>query len=161
MKGLLWELLIKFASVNKHSRHGLVSYWSISKTTFPLRPLGQMIRNLARRIYWRTSIGIAHFVLIHYQIWLPQAILGLDWSISKIRLLWNCSLPKWTEIWWEALMEISVFSFLKVEWKVSDTRSAHWASSFLLFLFKWTFVFCYHLSIYLLLTFFSCYLLKW
>jgi hypothetical protein len=28
-------------------------------------------------------------------------------------------------------MEGSVLSFLKAEWKVSDTGSAHWASSFL------------------------------
>jgi hypothetical protein len=27
-------------------------------------------------------------------------------------------------------MEGSVLSFLKVEWKVSDTGSAHWASSY-------------------------------
>jgi hypothetical protein len=40
-------------------------------------------------------------------------------------------LPKWAEIWWEAPMEGSVLSFLKVEWKVSDTGSAQcWASSF-------------------------------
>jgi hypothetical protein len=38
-----------------------------------------------------------------------------------------------TEIWWEAPMEGSVLSFLKAEWKVSDTGSAHWASSFALF----------------------------
>jgi hypothetical protein len=43
-------------------------------------------------------------------------------------LLWNC-LAKWTETWWEAHMEGSVLSFLKAEWKVSDTGSAHWASS--------------------------------
>jgi hypothetical protein len=36
---------------------------------------------------------------------------------------------KWTETWWEAHMEGSVLSFLKAEWKVSDTGSAHWASS--------------------------------
>ena len=35
-------------------------------------------------------------------------------------------LPKWTNIWWEG----SVLNFLKAEWKVSDTGSAHWASSF-------------------------------
>jgi hypothetical protein len=40
------------------------------------------------------------------------------------------ALPKWTEIWWEAPMEGSVLRFLKAEWKVSDTGSAHWASSF-------------------------------
>ena len=28
-------------------------------------------------------------------------------------------------------MEGSVLSFLKAEWKVSDTGSAHWASSFI------------------------------
>jgi len=40
------------------------------------------------------------------------------------------ALPKWTEIWWEAPMEGSVLSFFKAEWKVSDTGSAHWASSY-------------------------------
>jgi hypothetical protein len=30
---------------------------------------------------------------------------------------------------WKAPMEGSVLSFLKAEWKVSDTGSAHWASS--------------------------------
>jgi hypothetical protein len=34
------------------------------------------------------------------------------------------------QIWGEAPMEGSVLSFLKAEWKVSDTGSAHWASSF-------------------------------
>jgi hypothetical protein len=33
------------------------------------------------------------------------------------------ALPKWTEIWWETPMEGSVLSFLKAEWKVSDTGS--------------------------------------
>jgi hypothetical protein len=36
-----------------------------SKTAFPLKPLGQIIRNLVRSIYGRSSIEIAHFVLIH------------------------------------------------------------------------------------------------
>jgi hypothetical protein len=49
-----------------------------------------MIWNLVRSIYRRSSIEIAHFVLIHLQTWLPQAILVLDWSISKNLLLWNC-----------------------------------------------------------------------
>jgi hypothetical protein len=46
-------------------------------------------------------------------------------------LLWNC-FAKWIEIWWEAPMEgfVFVLSFLKAERKVSDTGSAHWASSF-------------------------------
>jgi hypothetical protein len=33
-------------------------------------------------------------------------------------------------------MEGSVLSFLKAEWKVSDTDSAHWASSFYMPVFK-------------------------
>jgi hypothetical protein len=36
---------------------------------------------------------IAHFVLIHLQTWLPQAILVLDWSISKI-FFSETALPK-------------------------------------------------------------------
>ena len=39
------------------------SYWSISKTAFPLKLLGQMIWNLVESIYGR-SIEIAHYVLI-------------------------------------------------------------------------------------------------
>jgi hypothetical protein len=34
-----------------------------------------------------------------------------------------------TKTCWEAPMGGSVLSFLKAEWKVSDTGSAHWASS--------------------------------
>jgi hypothetical protein len=34
-----------------------------------------------------------------------------------------------TKTWWEAPMGGSVLSFLKAEWKVSDTGLAHWASS--------------------------------
>jgi hypothetical protein len=54
-------------------------------------------------------------------------ILVSDWLISKNLFLWNC-LAKWTEIWYEAPMEGSG-SFLKTEWKVSDTVSTHWGSS--------------------------------
>ena len=51
------------------------------------------------------------------------------WSISKKIFFSETALPKWTNIWWEAPMEGSVFSFLKAEWKVSDTGSAQcWAS---------------------------------
>jgi hypothetical protein len=35
-------------------------------------------------------------------------------------------------------MEGSVLSFLKAEWKVSDTGSAHWASSFRNYKYDWT-----------------------
>ena len=36
-----------------------------------------------------------------------------------------------TKTWCEAPMGGSVLSFLKAEWKVSDTGSAHWASSYM------------------------------
>ena len=49
-----------------------------------------MIWNLVRSIYGRSFIEITHFVLIHLQTWLPQAIPVLDWSISKNLLSWNC-----------------------------------------------------------------------
>jgi hypothetical protein len=68
------------------------------KKSAPLKPLGQMNRNLVGSIPGRSSINIAHFVLIHYQTWLPQAILVSDWSISKNLLLWN-HFAKWTETW--------------------------------------------------------------
>jgi hypothetical protein len=42
----------------------LVSDWSISKKSSPLKPLGQMNRNLVGNIYGSSSINIAHFVLI-------------------------------------------------------------------------------------------------
>jgi hypothetical protein len=43
-----------------------------------------------------------------------------------------------TKTWWEAAMGGSVLSFFKAEWKVSDTGSAHWASSMeICFLYRW------------------------
>jgi hypothetical protein len=60
-----------------------VSDWLISKKSSPLKPLGQMKRNLVGSIYGRSSIKIAHFVPIRYQTWLPQTILVSDWLISK------------------------------------------------------------------------------
>jgi hypothetical protein len=49
----------------------------------PLKPLGQMNRNLVGSIYGESSIKIAHFVLVCYQTWPPQAILVSDGLISK------------------------------------------------------------------------------
>jgi hypothetical protein len=49
------------------------------QNAFPLTPLGQMIWNLVGSIYGRSSIEIAHFVLIHLQTWPPQGILVSDW----------------------------------------------------------------------------------
>jgi hypothetical protein len=42
-----------------------------------------MSRNLVGSIYGKSSIAYAHFVPIHLQTWLPQAILVSDWLISK------------------------------------------------------------------------------
>jgi hypothetical protein len=42
-----------------------------------------MNRNLVGSIYRRSSIKIAHFVLIRLQTWPPQTILVSDWSISR------------------------------------------------------------------------------
>jgi hypothetical protein len=57
--------------------------WLTSKKSSPLKPLGQMNRNLVGSIYIMSSIKIAHFVPIRQQTWLPQAILVSDWLISK------------------------------------------------------------------------------
>ena len=40
-----------------------------------------MNRNLVGNIIGRSSIKSAHFVMIHYQTWPPQAILVSDWPI--------------------------------------------------------------------------------
>jgi ACT domain-containing protein len=65
----------------------LVSDWLIFKKVSPLKPLGQMNRNLVESIYGRSSKKNAHFVPIHLQTWLPQAILVSDRLISKNLLL--------------------------------------------------------------------------
>ena len=61
----------------------LVSDWLISKNKSPLKPLGQINRNLVGSILGRSSIMVAHFVPIREQTWPPQAILVSDWLISK------------------------------------------------------------------------------
>jgi hypothetical protein len=53
------------------------------KKCSPLKPLGQLNRNLVGSIYRRSSIKIAHFVPIRLQTWPPQVILVSDWLISK------------------------------------------------------------------------------
>ena len=45
----------------------LVSDWSIFFKSFPLKPLGQMIRNVVGSIYGRSSIKIAHSFPIRYK----------------------------------------------------------------------------------------------
>jgi hypothetical protein len=98
----------------------------------PLKPLGQMNRNLIGSIYGRSSIKSDNFFPIYLQTWPPQAILVLDWSISKNLLLWNCFAKMSRNLVGSTYgMFCILLSFLKAEWKVSDTGSAQcWASSF-------------------------------
>jgi hypothetical protein len=56
----------------------LVSDWLISKKSSPLKPLCQINRNLVGSIYGRSSIKIAHFVLIH------KIFLEIDQSETRI-----------------------------------------------------------------------------
>jgi hypothetical protein len=61
----------------------VVSDWLISKKSSPLKPLGQMNRNLIGHILGRSSIKIANLVPIRLQTWPPQTILVSDWLISE------------------------------------------------------------------------------
>jgi hypothetical protein len=75
----------------------LVSDWSISKKSSPLKPLGQMNRNLVGSIYGRSSVTIAHFVPIRLQTWPPQTIIVSDWEInqSETRIACGGHVCKW------------------------------------------------------------------
>jgi hypothetical protein len=55
----------------------------MSKKSSPLKPHGQMDRNLVETILGRPFIKNAHLVPIRSQTWPPQAIIVSDWSISK------------------------------------------------------------------------------
>jgi hypothetical protein len=61
----------------------LVSDWSISKKSSPLKSLCQMNRNLVGSILGKSFIKIANLVPICGQTWPPKAILVSDWLISK------------------------------------------------------------------------------
>jgi hypothetical protein len=88
----LWKVLYGNCSFrfDQLTNMAIIGNSRFLKQLFLWKPLGQMIWNLIRSIYGRSSIEIAHFVFIHQQTWLPEAILVLDWSISKNLLLWNC-----------------------------------------------------------------------
>jgi hypothetical protein len=66
MEGPLLRLLILSQSVNKHGRHRQFLFLIVRflKKSSTLKQLGQMDRNVVGSIYGRSSMGIAHFVLI-------------------------------------------------------------------------------------------------
>jgi hypothetical protein len=84
-----------------------------------------MNRNLVGSIIGRSSIKIANLVSIRYQTCPSQSILVSDWSIFKksspLKPLVQMSRNLVESIYWRT-MEGSVLSFLKAEWKVSDTE---------------------------------------
>ena len=85
MEGPLWRLLIWSRSINNHGRHrqSLFQVGQFLNKSSPLKPLGQMNRDLVWSIYGRSAMKIAHLVPIRIQIWQPQAILVSGWLISK------------------------------------------------------------------------------
>jgi hypothetical protein len=54
------------------------------KKSSPLKPLGQMNRNLVGSIYGMSSLKIAYFIPIRYQTLPPQTILVSDWLIYQV-----------------------------------------------------------------------------
>jgi hypothetical protein len=95
-----------------------------------------MYLNFVGLIYGRSCITITHFVAIHWQTGPPQTILVYDWSISKNLLLWN-RLAKWSETWYEASMEGSLYRLLIL----SRSINKHGRHMRFLFLIGWCFRF--------------------
>jgi hypothetical protein len=88
-------------------------------------------------LYRAPSIYVSYQVSVHLAQFQRRRFLEIDQS--ETRIAYGCHVCLWIKWKWaihiedlEAHIEGSVLSFLKAEWKVSDTGSVHWASSFLL-----------------------------
>jgi hypothetical protein len=95
-----------------HLAKGNVGFWhhlasviyclsSVNFSHFNLllwNPSAKWTETIVGSIYGRSSLKSAHFVMIHYQTWPPQAILVSDWPIFLNLLLWN-RLAKLAETW--------------------------------------------------------------
>jgi hypothetical protein len=72
-------------------------FWLVDlKKSSPLKPLGQMNRNLGGRICVSSAIKIVHSVSICLQAWPPQAVLVTDYKTSSLKLLGQTN---WNLIW--------------------------------------------------------------
>ena len=106
------------------------------KKSPPLKLLGQINRNMAGSIYGMSSMKLlisSRSVNKHGH---HRKFLFLIGRYLKI-LLWNCLAKMNRNLVGRIYMyrtEGCVLSFLKADWKVCDTGSAHWASSLLLIL---------------------------
>jgi hypothetical protein len=76
----LWKVLSKectfcYDPLPNMATTGNSCFWLADlKKSSPLKPLGQMNRNLVGSIYGMSSMKIAHFVPIDYQTWLPRKL---------------------------------------------------------------------------------------
>ena len=70
MKGSLLRMFICFYPLTNIATIGNSCFWLVDKKS-SVESLGQMNQNLVGSIYGRSSIKIAHFVLIYKQTWPP------------------------------------------------------------------------------------------
>jgi hypothetical protein len=128
-------LLISSRSVNQHGHHRQFLFqigWFLKKSS-PLKPLGQMNRNLVGSIFGRSSIKITHLVLIRLQTWRPQTILVSDWLISK-KIFSEAALPNESKLGrkhpWKILYKDCSFSSNPLTNMAAIGNSCFWLADF-------------------------------